>query len=234
LTLLTTHDDGFPSTPTVSNAGINSTFPSAPLNPQENEFSTTLVVPHPYGNFAETPGSSGVSTPTLNLKIDGVSRRAIVDTGSAISVLDTSLWKNQLPETSPWRLRSAAGDATALYGPVNIVRPYANLPNSPWLVEDAQLAPCRPNLPNSGTLVKLAQLIQASSDMTHLDFRGSEIFIRVDSWKKYLSFELCDISNDYLCKLQHAVVSTVRAHFNSRFPDRKCPTQIRTNAIYRA
>jgi len=79
------------------------------------------VVPHPSGNFSETPGSSGVSTPTLNLKIDGVSRRAIVDTGSAISVLNTSLWKNQLPETSPWRLRSANGDATALYGPVNMV-----------------------------------------------------------------------------------------------------------------
>ena len=63
------------------------------------------------------------------------------------------------------------------------VRPYANLPNSRWLVEDAQLAPCRPNLPNSGTLVELAQLTEASSDLTNLDFRGSEIFIRVDSWK---------------------------------------------------
>jgi len=51
-----------------------------------------------------------------------------------------------------------------------IVRPYANLPNSRWLVEDAQLAPCRPNLPNSGTLVELAQLTEASSDMPKSKF----------------------------------------------------------------
>ena len=82
----------------------------------------------------------------------------------------------------------------------SFVRPYANLPNYRWLVEDAQLAPCRPNLPKSGTLVEFAQLTEASSDMTNLDFRCSEIFIRVDSWKKYLSFELCPMTNDYLCK----------------------------------
>ena len=114
------------------------------------------------------------------------------------------------------------------------VRPYANLPNSRWLVEDAQLAPCRPNLPKSGTLVEFAQLTEASSDMTNIDSRCSEIFIPVDSWKKYLSFDLCHNTNDYLRKLLHAVVSTVPAHFNSRFTDRKCPTQITTNAIYRA
>jgi len=44
----------------------------------------------------------------------------VIDTGSIISCISTKIWKTKLPEVSQWRLRSAAGEITELYEPVQV------------------------------------------------------------------------------------------------------------------
>jgi len=93
-----------PSTTTASSIPVSS--PRAPTTPPTNTASC-----------ADVPVTPLRASPMLHLRIDGKNRNAAIDTGSAISCLSYRSWGKALPPQSPWRLRSATGQVSALYGP---------------------------------------------------------------------------------------------------------------------
>jgi len=67
----------------------------------------------------KTPEKWLRTSPLLKIKIGREVCQAVVDTGSAITVLATGKWPGgKLPDRSPWRLRSATGHVAPLFGPV--------------------------------------------------------------------------------------------------------------------
>ena len=68
---------------------------------------------------SEPPGNPVRTSPLLKIRIGNRSCRAVVDTGSAITVQSTRFWSKEKSARSQWRLRSVTGLVAPLYGPVS-------------------------------------------------------------------------------------------------------------------
>ena len=69
----------------------------------------------------QTKAMSIGNSPIIKLNVTGKAANCVIDTGSMISCVSTAFWDKKLPDLSKWRLRSATGEASPLYGPVEII-----------------------------------------------------------------------------------------------------------------
>ena len=116
------HHPPSPSTAPTEPHPYGLAFPatrSIPTNSADaTTFSKDLIPP---ASCADVPVTPLRASPTPRIRIAGTMRNAVIDTGSAITCLSTRSWpQDQLPARSPWRLRSATGQVSPLYGPVNV------------------------------------------------------------------------------------------------------------------